>query len=148
MARRRLLAVSFSLWLILSTLFCFWWGTSEKVAFREETRREENENGQTLRLPYPFKDIHIFIVFNLYLTVTINCLRCEPCVVLSGQQFVSRHYLIPITWFMIGLPLGNSDMNLGQSYCNFPSPLKNRCHITLLPSHNGHLSPTATFFCP
>ena len=60
--------------------------TREKVTFREETRREGNENGQTLRLPYPFKDILmtlIFIVFNLYLAVTINCLRCEAWVVLS-----------------------------------------------------------------
>ena len=39
--------------------------TREKVAFREETRLEGNENGQTLRFPYPFKDILIFIVFNL-----------------------------------------------------------------------------------
>ena len=39
--------------------------TREKVAFREETRLEGNEKGQTLRFPYPFKDILIFIVFNL-----------------------------------------------------------------------------------
>ena len=84
----------------------------EKVTFREETRREGNENGQTLRLPYPFKDILIFIVFNLYLAVTIKCLRCEPWVVLSCQQFVSRHYLIQIRLFMIGLPLGNSKHEL------------------------------------
>ena len=98
--------------------------TREKVTFREETRLEGNENGQTLRLPYPFKDILIFIVFNLYLAVTINCLRCEPWVVLSRQQFVSRHYLIQIRLFMIGLPLDNSKHELRtkkhMSYSTFP----------------------------
>ena len=98
-----------------------------------------NENGQTLRLPYPFKDILIFIVSNLYLAVTINCLRCEPWVVLSCQQFVSRRYLIQIRLFMIGLPLGNSKHELRT---------KNICHITPLPSHNDHVSTTVTFFCP
>ena len=96
-------------------------------------------SGQTLRLPYPFKDILIFIVSNLYLAVTINCLRCEPWVVLSCQQFVSRHYLIQIGLCMIGLPLGNSKHELRT---------KNICHITPLPSYNGHVSATATFFCP
>ena len=99
--------------------------TREKVTFREDTRLEGNENGQTLRLPYPFKDILmtlIFIVFNLYLAVTINCLRCEPWVVLSCQQFVSRRYLIQIRLFMIGLPLGNSKHELRT---------KNICHIHL-----------------
>ena len=68
--------------------------TREKVAFREETRLEGNENGQTLRFPCPFKDILIFIVFNLYLSVTINCLGCEHWVVLSCHQSVLRHYFI------------------------------------------------------
>ena len=108
--------------------------TREKVTFREETRLEGNENGQTLRLPYPFKDILIFIVFNLYLAVTINCLRCEPWVVLSCQQFVSRHYLIQIRLFMIGLPLGNGKHELRT---------KNIFHI--LPSHNDHVSTTCPF---
>ena len=88
-ARRWLIAGS------LSNYFCRKELTREKVTFREETRLEGNENGQTLRLPYPFKDILmklIFIVFNLYLAVIINCLRCEPWVVLSCQPFVSRHY--------------------------------------------------------
>ena len=120
----------------------------EKVTFRAETRLEGNENGQTLRLPYPFKDILmtlIFIVFNLYLAVTINCLRCEPWVVLSCQQFVSRHYLIQIRLFMIGLPLGNSKHELRDhvvistpSRPPTPSPpspsKKNICHITPLGS--------------
>ena len=114
-------------------------GKREKVTFREKTRREGNENGQTLRLPYPFKDILIFIVSNLYLAVTINCLRCEPWVVLSCQQFVSRRYLIQIRLFMIGLPLGNSKHELRT---------KNICHITPLPSHNDHVFTTVTFFCP
>ena len=129
-------------WLITASLSYYFCGkelTREKVAFREEMRLEGNENGQTLRLPYPFKDILIFIVFNLYLAVTINCLRCEPWVVLSCQQFVSRHYLIQIRLFMIGLPLGNSKHELRT---------KNICHITPLPSHNDHVSTTATFFCP
>ena len=132
-ARRWLVAAS------LSYYFCGKELTREKVAFREEMRLEGNENGQTLRLPYPFKDILIFIVFNLYLAVTINCLRCEPWVVLSCQQFVSRHYLIQIGLFMIGLPLGNSKHELRT---------KNICHITPLPSHNYHVSSTVTFFCP
>ena len=102
--------------------------TREKVAFREETRLERNENGQTLRLPYPLKDILVFIVFNLYLVVTINCLDCERWVVLSCHQFVLRHYFIQIRLFMIGLPLGNSKHELRT---------KNICHITPLPSHNG-----------
>ena len=102
--------------------------TREKVAFREETRLEGNENGQTLRLPYPLKDILIFIVFNLYLVVTINCLDCERWVALSCHQFVLRHYFIQIRLFMIGLPLGNSKHELRT---------KNIFHITPLPSHNG-----------
>ena len=39
---------------------------------------------------------------------------------------------------MIGLPLGNSKHELGT---------KNIGHITPLPSHNDHVSTTATFFC-
>ena len=58
-------------------------------------------------------------------------LRCEPWVVLSCQQFVSRRYLIQIRLFMIGLPLGNSKHELRT---------KNICYITPLPRlHNGHL---------
>ena len=135
-ARRWLIAAS------LSYYFCRKELTREKDTFREETRFEGNENGQTLRLPYPFKDILmtlIFIVFNLCLAVTINCLRCEPWVVFSCQQFVSRHYLIQIRLFVIGLPLSNSKHELRT---------KNICHITPLPSHNYHVSPTVTFFCP
>ena len=40
---------------------------------------------------------------------------------------------------MIGLPLGNSKYELTT---------KNIRYITLLPSHNYHVSATATFFCP
>ena len=130
--------------------------TREKVTFREETRLEGNENGQTLRLPHPFKDILIFIVFNLYLAITINCPRCEPWVVLSCQQLVSRHYLNQIRLFMIGLPLGNSKHEhhvvISTHAPPTPSPpppsKKTICHITTLPFHNGHVSTTATFFCP
>ena len=90
-------------------------------------------------MPYSFKDILIFIVFNLYLAVTINCLGCERWIVLSISSIVLRHYFIQIRLFMIGLPLGNSKHELRT---------KSICHIAPLPSHNGHVSPTATFFCP
>ena len=57
------------------------------------------------------------------------------------MYFISIHYIV------IGLPVIMGDSKNELSTKTMLYSLKN-CHITPLPPHNGHLSTTATFFCP